>query len=78
MLRPGTTLADAYESLKRPPLAWLSGEYVRAELVTPAGGAGGGGGGSTSVQVRLLKKDEVVPHGGIVRIMTNRRSHWQK
>jgi hypothetical protein len=76
MLRPWTTLADAYESLKRPPHAWLSGEYVRAELVTPSGG--GGGGGSTGVQVRLLKKDEVVPHGGIVRIMTNRRSQWQK
>ena len=68
-VKPGTTVGDLYDALRRPagpraaPL--VSGEYVRAE------GIGSGA-------RRVLRKSDEVADNMIVHIQTNKRHAWQQ
>jgi len=69
VLKPGSTVDDVFQALKRPPNARLAGEFVRAE-----------GMGAARERRRQLRKDDVVSFENescILRIMTNRKSQWQ-
>lgn len=67
VLHTGATVENAYQALKRQPLAFLEGDFVRAEGLVM---------GSQPPPSRPLRKDEQLTWA-VVRVMTNRRAHWQ-
>jgi len=80
LMRPGSTVHDAFEALKRPPLGLLAGDFVRAEAAVAGGGGGGGGGGSgaNSLSWRVVRKEERLSPGCcVLHVQTTRRSAWQ-
>ena len=83
MLRPGSTVMDVYECLKRPPWGLVAGDFVRAEMrVLSAAreegeGAGGEGARDGGVERRPLKKTELVRNGTVLKVFTNRKTQWQ-
>jgi hypothetical protein len=81
-LKPGSTVGDAFEALKRgvlcPTAGVLHGEFVRADgralLTASAAGVGSEGSG----RVTQLRKDTVLDSAHcVLRIQTNRKSVWQ-
>lgn len=58
-------LLQVYECLKRFPWNLVEGDFVRAEARTGASDR------------RPLKKTDAVADGTVLRVFTNRKSHWQ-
>jgi ribosome-binding ATPase YchF (GTP1/OBG family)/predicted esterase len=65
MLRPGSSVFDVYEALKRPPWNLVAGDFVRAEARVAGG------------ERRPLKKTELVVNGSVLKIFTNKKARWQ-
>jgi len=79
LMRPGSTVGDVYQALRRPPYQLLEGEFVRAECAGAGGaaeGEGGGGGGRAAWRV-VRKADPLSPGGMVLLIMTNKKVAWQ-
>ena len=70
LLKPGSTVNDVYEALKRGELSRirLSGDFVRAEGRSLA----------LDSRKRQLGRDSVITEENcVIRIQTNRKSYWQ-
>ncbi|KAJ3228681.1 hypothetical protein HDU81_005991 [Chytriomyces hyalinus] len=67
-MKPGSTVADVFELLSHGPEAVLAGQFVRAEAV-----------GLDGLGKRPVKKEmEVDDSCSILKLMSNRKSRWQK
>ena len=59
-----------------------AGDFVRAEGLAaggmPAGAGCGGAGGGAGGGSRLLRRSDQLSEGAVLRVMTNRRSQWQR
>ena len=69
LMKPGSSVHDVYTVLKRPPFQVLSGDYVRGECLDC---------NKEPATTRPLRKTEVLTaETAVVKVMTNRKSHWQ-
>ena len=80
LLKPLSTVGDAFEVCKRrsPPL--LAGDFVRAEARAAAGWEPSGAAEAAMEVMRPLpvrKEEPLSPATAILRIQSNRKSHWQ-
>jgi len=67
VMKPGSSVQDVYETMKRPPWQMISGDFIRAECRID------------QEQRKLMKKTDVVNEGTcVLKIMTNKRSCWQR
>uniref|UniRef100_A0A7S3R6V4 RWD domain-containing protein n=1 Tax=Dunaliella tertiolecta TaxID=3047 RepID=A0A7S3R6V4_DUNTE len=82
LMKPGSTPADLFSVLVRPPWQLLEGEFVRAEArVLQCGSSGHQGthGKPSSASRTVLKKDDTLGFSNcVVRIMVNKKGTWQK
>ena len=66
VMKPGSTVEDAFLALKT--IGALGGEFVRAEAC-----------GNIGDKPKLIKKDDILNKSNrILKIMTNKRTNWQK
>ena len=66
VMKPGSTVEDAFLALKT--MGALGGEFVRAEAC-----------GNVGDKPKLIKKDDILNKSNrILKIMTNKRTNWQK
>eukprot|EP00873_Tetraselmis_striata_P034076 jgi/Tetstr1/454340/TSEL_004018.t1 len=62
LLKPGSTVGELYETLKKPPYCLLAGEYVRAEARMEGG------------RRHVVRKDDPIsPSASVLQIMCNRK-----
>ena len=73
MLKPGTTVEEAFKACCKQPYGFLDGELVRAEVSEGAREVSGG-----ARKVRVMARDERVTSGAVIRFSSTRKSRWQK